>query len=86
MKVYIKTKNERRFFIPVPLPTFLIRLALTDYGRSKVLKHVDKETRVFIENLDLKALGRGISTIKEYSGLTLVEISGKDGYEITIKV
>jgi hypothetical protein len=84
MRVYIKTKNKRRFFIPIPMPTFLIRLVLSNYGKSKVLKHIDKDSRRYIENLDFKALGKGISDIKEYKGLKLVEVSTKSGEEITI--
>lgn len=86
MKVYIKKENKRGFWIPVPLPMFIIRLALSDFVKTKALAHVDKETKKYIENIDFKGLASSISDIKNYKGLRLVEIADKQGNEVIIIV
>lgn len=86
MRVYIKTKNKRRFCIPVPMPMFLIRIALSGYVKNLILKHVDVNARKYIENIDFKALCNGLEDIKSYKGLKMVDVADKEGNEITVIV
>lgn len=86
MKAYIKLKNSRRFWIPIPLPMFLMRIGLSGYVKNKILSHMDANSRKYVENVDFRALSYSIEDIKSYRGLKLVEVINKDGTEITIIV
>ena len=84
MRVFIKLPNHRRFAVPIPLPMFLFRIALSSFVKNQIINHCDNNTRKYLENIDFEALYSSLSELKNYRGLKLVEVSQKNGTEITV--
>lgn len=86
MRVYIKLKNHKKFRLPIPMPMFIFRLALSKYVKEKIISHCDYNSRKYLENIDFEALYRSLEDLKDCKGLRLVEVSQGDGTEVTIIV
>jgi hypothetical protein len=86
MRVYLKIKNHRNFYIPVPIPMFIFRLGLSNYIKRQIVEHCDKEARKYLECIDFDAIYGSIRDLKAYKGLKLVEVKAGDGTEVTIIV
>ena len=86
MRVYLKIKNHNRFGIPIPMPMFIFRLAPSRSVKEKIINHCDINSRRYLENIDFEALYRSLEALKDCKGLKLVEVSQRDGTEVTIIV
>lgn len=84
MRIYIKQPNKRRILIPVPLPTLLIRLLVSNRLKQFILKYTHGKSKLWIELIDFNAVSSSISTLKRYKGLRLVEVVSAEGDEVTI--
>lgn len=86
MHIYIKSKGNAGFHIPVPL-------CLADFGIDIAvftLKHSDKyindEARKYIDCIDFGELKKSIRCLKSYKGLSLVDIKSSEGDIVKITV
>ena len=70
----------------IPAPLWLIKasLGLGGFGVSIARKYVPQEQRIYYDNIDFKELSKGFNVLKDYKGLTLVDIKSKDGSELKI--
>jgi hypothetical protein len=84
VKVYIKEKEGKRYFIPVPLSLIRAGLFFSSAGMKVARKHIDEETMKYIESIDFKLLSQQFKYLQRYKGLKLVEVKSKDGDEVTI--
>lgn len=83
MKIYIKS-GWKRFIIPFPLA--LAKLGISIVKAPLVLKYVPEESRKYMDIIDFNELSKCIDILKEYRGLSLVEVKSKDGTEVTITI
>lgn len=85
MKIYFKTENGRRFFIPAPI--WLVKSMIGMGVPARIAgKHISGEQLAMIENIDFRELKKAFDVLKRYKGLTMVDIKAKDGTEIRIKI
>lgn len=49
-------------------------------------KHMTKEQKQYLQDIDFKELKKGFDVLKAYKGLNLVDIKAKDGTEIRIVI
>lgn len=84
MKIYIRDKNGRRLFIPVPLSVAGIGCKIAAYVLEKSGNHLDNQQRDVIECIDFDKLAKSLKYLRGYRGLKLVEVTSKNGEEVTI--
>lgn len=86
MRVYIKEGTGRRFFIPVPLSILRFALAFGSVGIRIGKKYVNEETQRYMESVDLKQLSQSINILRNYKGLTIVDVRSADGDQVVITI
>lgn len=86
MKIYIKEKEGKRYFIPVPISLVRAGLFFSSAGMKIAKKHIDEDTMKYIETIDFKILSQQFKYLQKYKGLRLVDVKSKDGDEVTIIV
>ncbi|WP_146160499.1 hypothetical protein [Desmospora activa] len=86
MKVIIQAEKKR---YTIPLPFFVLRITGAIICSKWFWKQVNKR----VENitfptplLNKQTLQPVLSSLKEYKGLTLVDVKDKDGNEVTVVV
>ncbi len=81
MKLYLRTEKGIRFYFIVPL-----WMAKAGVGLGlKIAKHQSREKRgIDLSSVDVQLLKKGINLLKEYRGLSLVDIKSSDGTEVKI--
>jgi hypothetical protein len=84
LKIYIREGEGRRYMIPAPLWLVKAALGVGGFGVSAARKYISEEQRVYYDSIDFKELRKGFDILKEYKGLTLVDIKSKDGTELRI--
>lgn len=84
MKIYIREKNGRRLFIPIPLSIAGIGCKIAAYVLEKTGKHLDNQQRDVIDCIDFDKLAKSLKYLRGYRGLKLVEVTSKNGEEVTI--
>ncbi|MEL7566246.1 MAG: hypothetical protein AAGU27_15365 [Dehalobacterium sp.] len=84
MRIYIKEKSGKRFFIPVPLSIAGLGCRIAAYAIEKSGKYLDQRQRDIIDCIDFDELARSIKYLRGYRGLKLLEVTSKDGDEVTI--
>lgn len=84
MRIYIKINNGPRFKIPAPIGLVKAAISLCSFGISLAQKSISKETLQYIESVDFKELRKSLDVLKDYKGLTLVDIKTEDGTAIKI--
>ena len=86
MKIYIKHGSGRRFKIPVPISMVKAFLGLGNFGLSFAKKYIPEEQRQYVDSIDLKELRKGIDVLKDYKGLTMVDVKAGDGSEVKVVI
>jgi hypothetical protein len=82
MKIRIKSKDRTfRFRIPFWVVE-LIPSGLISFG----IRHADDNVRDMLKNADFTELKKSLYDLKEYKGMNIVEVKGKDGSEVVITV
>lgn len=84
MRIYIREKSGRRFFIPIPLSVAGIGCKIAAYAIEKSGKHINEQQREIIDCIDFDELAKSLKYLRGYRGLKLVEVTSKDGDEVTI--
>lgn len=82
MIIRIRDEEGRKFTIPAPL--WLLKLGMSKWVIRIALKHVGKEGKKHIEQIDFNALSKCLGDLKEYRGLKMVDINSKDGTKVEI--
>lgn len=83
MKIYIKSKGKR--FI-VPFPLVLAKLGISIVKTPFVKKYIPEKDRKYMDIIDFNALSKCIDILKEYKGLTIVDVEAKDGTKVNITI
>ena len=86
LKIYIKLNNGRSFKIPAPIGLVKVALGFGGFGVSIARRYIPKEQRPYIDCIDFKELRKGFEVLRNYKGLTLVEVKAGDGTEVTIVI
>lgn len=84
LRIYIKISNGPRFKIPAPIGLVKAAIRLCSFGISLAQKSIPKEALQYIESVDFKELRKSLDVLKDYKGLTLVDIKTEDGTAIKI--
>ncbi|WP_261856646.1 hypothetical protein [Clostridium folliculivorans] len=84
MRIYIREKHGRKFFIPVPLSIASFGCRIASYAIEKSGKHLNQQQRDIIDCIDFDELAKSIKYLRGYRGLKLVEVTSADGDEVTI--
>lgn len=86
MRIYIRQASGRHFFIPVPLTLAQFALRTGNFGIKIAKKYVDEQTLKYLECVDLKALSRSLNILREYRGMSIVEVKSSNGDEVLISI
>jgi hypothetical protein len=86
MRIYIRTSDGKSFSIPAPMWLVSGVLGLGNFGTSIARKYVPEDQRQYVDCVDFHELRRGFHILRQYKGLTLVDIKSSDGTEVTIVV
>ncbi|MBL4932191.1 hypothetical protein [Clostridium paridis] len=83
MRIYVKAEG-RRYFIPVPL--VFAKWGMSLVKSPFIMKNIPENERKYVEMIDFNELAKCLYILKEYKGLTLIDVKAKDGtiVEITI--
>lgn len=84
MRIYIKEKNGKSFFIPMPLTIASLGCRIASFAIEKSGKNLNQKQKDIIDCIDFDELARSIKYLRGYRGLRLVEVKSKDGDEVTI--
>lgn len=84
MKIYFKTENGRRYFIPAPIWLIKAGLSTGGFGVRIAKKHIPEDQISYIENIDFGELKKAVDVLKKYKGLNMVDVKTKDGTEVRI--
>ena len=84
MRIYIKTNDGKSFRFPAPIWLVKGALGLGDFGLSIGRKYIPEDQRQYVDNIDFRELRKGFDVLKEYKGLTMVDVKSSDGTEVTI--
>ncbi|MBU3201392.1 hypothetical protein LL037_04935 [Clostridium estertheticum] len=84
MRIYIREKKGRKFFIPVPLSIAGAACKIADFVFKRINKHIDAQTKEILECIDFNELAKSLKYLKSYKGLKLVEVKSQEGNEVTI--
>ncbi|WP_028775518.1 hypothetical protein [Shimazuella kribbensis] len=86
MKVIIKAEKKR---FAIPLPFFLIRITGWIICRKWFWRLMNKRIKTItfpVPLLDMQTIRPILLSLKEYKGVTLVDINDKDGNGVTIRL
>lgn len=84
MRIYVKTNNGRSFRIPAPIGLVKAALGLGNFGLYIGKKYIPEEQRRYVDCIDLRKLKDGFDVLRQYKGLTLVDVKASDGTEVRI--
>ena len=84
MRIYIKTSNKVKFWVPVPL--WILNLVTSAWAEGIIKKHMQKEYRQYVECVDFSKLREAVNILKEYKGLVIVDVRAKDGTSVNIRL
>ncbi|GIM29139.1 hypothetical protein CPJCM30710_18050 [Clostridium polyendosporum] len=84
MRIYIREKTGRKFFIPVPLSIAGAACKIANFVFKRVDKHIDAQTKEILDCIDFDELARSLKHLKGYKGLKMVEVKSQEGDKITI--
>lgn len=84
MKIYFKIENGRRYFIPAPIWLVKAALRMGGFGIRLSKKHIPEDQISYVENIDFRELQKAVDLLREYRGLTMVDVKVKDGTEVKI--
>lgn len=84
MRIYIREKAGKRFFIPVPLCVAGLGCRIAAYAIEKSGKHISEQQRDIIDCIDFNELAKSLRHLKGCRGLKLVEVKTQDGDGVTI--
>ncbi|MDD7793135.1 hypothetical protein [Clostridium sp. 'White wine YQ'] len=83
MRIYVKAEG-RSFFIPCPL--VFAKWGMSLVKTPFIMKNIPEEERKYVEMIDFKELSNCLYILKEYKGLTLVDVKAKDGTIVKITI
>ncbi len=86
MKIYLTLENGKKMFIPAPI--WLVKTGL-GMGKCSIKiagKHMTEEQREIVRTIDFDELKKGFDVLKNYKGLTMVDVKSKDGTAVKIVV
>jgi len=83
MRIYVKAEG-RSFFIPFPL--IFAKWGMSLVNTPLIMKNIPEDERKYVEMIDFKELSRCLYILKEYKGLTLVDVKAKDGTVVKITI
>lgn len=86
MRIYIRQASGKHFFIPVPLSLAQFALRTGNFGMRIAKKYVDKDNLKYLECVDLKVLSKSLNLLREYKGMSIVEVKSSNGDEVVIRV
>lgn len=84
MRIYIREKTGRKFFIPVPLSIAGAACKIVEFVFKRIDKHIDAQTKEILDCIDFNELSKSLKYLKGYKGLKMVEVKSKEGDEVTI--
>lgn len=84
MRVYVRTTEGRKFWIPVPL--WILKLGTGAWVEGIVKKYVPDEQKQYVDCIDFSKLHKAINVLKQYKGLTIVDVNAKDGTIVNVKI
>lgn len=84
MRIYIKTSNSVKFWVPAPL--WILKLATGAWVEGIIKKNVPRQYRAYVECIDFSKLHEAVNVLKEYKGLDIVDVRAKDGTIVSIRL
>jgi len=86
MKIYFKDIKGKVIRIPAPLSLVSGCLRIASFIIPRVKKHIPKDSRDYIDCIDLNELADGLRYLRKYKGLKLVSVKSSTGEEVEITV
>ncbi|TJX63275.1 hypothetical protein E8P77_15290 [Soehngenia saccharolytica] len=86
MKIRIKDSNGNKIILPIPFKLLILGLDITPYIMKKTSLHMSDEQREVLDCIDFKILSKSIRDLKHYKGLKLLEVTSKEGEEVSITI
>lgn len=86
MKIYLKLDSGRSFKILVPISIIKAALGFGGFGVSFARKYIPKEQRQYVDSIDFKELRKAIDVLRDYKGLTMVDVKAGDGTEVKVVI
>lgn len=83
LKVYVKLDSGRSFKILAPIGIVKVVLG---FGVPFARRYIPEEQRQYVDSIDFKELRKGIDVLRDYKGLTLVDIKAGDGTEVKVVI
>lgn len=84
MRIYVKTPDGKKFWVPAPM--WILKVGTGAWVESIVKRHVPEDQRKYIDCIDFSKLHKAVDVLKEYKGLTIVDVEAKDGTEVNIRL
>ena len=84
MRIYIREKKGRKFFIPMPLSIAGAACKIANFTLKRVDKHIDVQTKEILDCIDFNELAKSLKHLKGYKGLKMLEVKSQEGDEVTI--
>lgn len=84
LKIYIKLNNGKSFKIPAPIILVKAALSFGGFGVSIARRYIPENQKQYIDCIDFRELKKGFDVLRNYKGLTIVEVHASDGTDVTI--
>ena len=86
LKIYVKLDSGRSFKILAPIGIVKAVLGFGGFGVSFVKRYIPEEQRQYVDSIDFKELRKGIDVLRDYKGLTMVDVKAGDGTEVKVVI
>lgn len=84
MRIFVRTSEGRRFWIPAPL--WILKLGTGTWVEKIISKYVPEEQRQYLDCIDFSKLHNSIDVLREYKGMEIVDVKVKDGTVVNIRL
>ncbi|MBC7086906.1 MAG: hypothetical protein H5T96_00290 [Tissierellales bacterium] len=84
MKICIKDSSGKKIILPIPFKLLVFGLDITPYIMNKISPNMSDEQREIIDCIDFKILAKNMRVLQNYKGLKLIEVTSKEGEEVSI--
>jgi len=84
LKICIKDSSGKKIILPIPFKLLVFGLDITPYIMNKISPNMSDEQREIIDCIDFKILAKNMRVLQNYKGLKLIEVTSKEGEEVSI--
>jgi hypothetical protein len=72
--------------IRIPLPMWVLKIGSSETVINFIKKHMKEEDARYLNYIDFDLFKYNLELLKEYKGLTIVDVQSKDGTGVKIRV